>query len=290
MTKTERKPPLSRRIGRKYMKWLILLIPLLYVVLTMGVSMIDIIKRSFWDSDGFTLEYYIKIFTEPLYTKVLFNTLKIGAIVTLTALMLAYPMAYLSVRAKSNTVKRLITGGVLIPYWISMLVRIFAWQVILQNNGVLNQLLMMLGIIDQPIQILYTTTAVVISLVHILIPYMFMSLQSNMEGIDRNLTTAAEGMGARPVKNFLQIFLPLSKPGIFSGSLMVFVLALGFYIAPALLGGSEGTMLSNIIETNMNNFNWNIASALSMELLVCVFVIVGLATKFVGNIFVQQRK
>lgn len=272
------------------MKWLILLIPLLYVVLTMGVSMIDIIKRSFWDSDGFTLEYYIKIFTEPLYTKVLFNTLKIGAIVTLTALMLAYPMAYLSVRAKSNTVKRLITGGVLIPYWISMLVRIFAWQVILQNNGVLNQLLMMLGIIDQPIQILYTTTAVVISLVHILIPYMFMSLQSNMEGIDRNLTTAAEGMGARPVKNFLQIFLPLSKPGIFSGSLMVFVLALGFYIAPALLGGSEGTMLSNIIETNMNNFNWNIASALSMELLVCVFVIVGLATKFVGNIFVQQRK
>lgn len=284
------KVPISYRLAKiDILKWLILLIPLLYILLTMGVSMIDIVRRSFIDKDGFTMEYYIKVLTEPLYLKVLFNTLKIGAIVTLVALLLAYPMAYLSVRAKNRAVRKLITGGVLIPYWISMLVRIFAWQVILQNNGVINQALMFLGIIDKPLTILYTPTAVVISLVHILLPYMFMSLSSNMEGIDENLTRAAEGMGAKPVENFLKIFLPLSKPGIFSGSLMVFVLALGFYIAPALLGGSDGMMLSNIIETNMNNFNWNIASALSMELLVCVFIIIGIATKLVGNIFIQRK-
>ena len=103
---------------------------------------------------------------------------------------------------------------------------------------------------------------------HILLPYMFLSLQSNMEGIDANLSTAAAVMGARPARGFIDVFLPLSMPGIFSGSLMVFVLALGFYIAPALLGGPDNMMMSNLIEQNMNNFNSNLAAAMSFELLV----------------------
>lgn len=136
---------------------------------------------------------------------------------------------------------------------------------------------------------MYTTAAVCISMTHILLPYMFLSLQSNMEGIDANLTTAAAVMGARPAKGFIDVFLPLSMPGIFSGSLMVFVLALGFYIAPALLGGPDNMMMSNLIEQNMNNFNSNLAAAMSFELLVIVFLIVGVAFKFVGNIFVNKR-
>ena len=148
---------------------------------------------------------------------------------------------------------------------------------------------MFFHITDEPIQFLYTTGAVCISMTHILLPYMFLSLQSNMEGIDANLSTAAAVMGARPARGFIDVFLPLSMPGIFSGSLMVFVLALGFYIAPALLGGPDNMMMSNLIEQNMNNFNSNLAAAMSFELLVIVFIIIGIAFKFVGNIFVNKK-
>ncbi len=282
--------PLSHRIAKMdRLKWIIMLLPLLFVLLTLIISMVGILKKSFVGADGFTFDYYIKILTEPLYIKVLLNTLKTGVLVTVLCLLLAYPAAYLSVRAKKPIVRRLITGGILIPYWISMLVRIFAWQIVLQTNGVLNQLLMFFKITDEPIQFMYTTAAVCISMTHILLPYMFLSLQSNMEGIDANLTTAAAVMGARPAKGFIDVFLPLSMPGIFSGSLMVFVLALGFYIAPALLGGPDNMMMSNLIEQNMNNFNSNLAAAMSFELLVIVFLIVGVAFKFVGNIFVNKR-
>lgn len=282
--------PLVYKLSRmKWTKWIILAVPLLYVVLTMGISMIDIVKRSFVGNNGFTLDFYIKSLTEPLYTKVMWATIRTGIIVTITCLLIGYPMAYLSVRAKSKKVRRIVTGGVLIPYWISMLVRIFAWQIILQTNGIVNQILMFFKIIEEPVTILYTPVAVTISLVHILLPYMFLSLQSNMETIDPNLTRAAEGMGAKSVRNFFNIFLPLSKPGMFSGSIMVFVLALGFYIAPALLGGPDNMMVSNLIETNMNNFNWGLASALSIELFVIVFVIISLTFKFAGNIFINKK-
>lgn len=282
--------PLSHRAAKvTQLKWIIMLLPLLFVIVTLVISMVSILKKSFVGPDGFTLDYYIKIFTEPLYLNVLFNTLKTGVIVTLMCLLLAYPAAYLSVRAKKPFVRRLITGGILIPYWISMLVRIFAWQIILQNNGVLNQLLMFFKITEEPIQFLYTTGAVCISMTHILLPYMFLSLQSNMEGIDANLSTAAEVMGAHPARSFVDVFLPLSVPGIFSGSLMVFVLALGFYIAPALLGGPNNMMMSNLIEQNMNNFNSNLAAAMSFELLIIVFLIIAVAFKFVGNIFVTKK-
>lgn len=284
------KKPFSQRIcDVKGVKWIILVLPVLYVVLTMGIAMINILQKSVVGNDGFTLEYFRKVLTEPLYINVMLETLKIGVIVTLITLLLAYPMAYLSVRAKKPWMKRIVTGGVLIPYWISMLVRIFAWQIILSKEGIVNNILMKLGIINEPLTILYTTTAVVISLTHILLPNMFLSLQAKMEGIDENLTRAAEGMGAHPVRNFFDIFFPLSLQGIISGSLMVFVLALGFYIAPALLGGADNMMVSNLIETNMNNFNWGVACALSLELLLIVFLIIGVAFKFVGNIFIPKK-
>ena len=167
-------------------------------------------------------------------------------------------MAYLSVVAKSSKVRTLITAGVLIPYWISMLVRIFAWQVILQNNGLVNQALMFFGITKAPVKLLY------------------------------NLLMASSIMGATKFYGFIHVFLPLSKPGILSGSIMVFVLSLGFYIAPALLGGPDNMMLSNLIETSMTNFNWGLASALSVELLVLVYAIIALTFRLTGNIFVKQ--
>lgn len=264
-------------------KWLLLIIPLLFIFLTMVISLVNIFERSFIDNNGFTLEYFIKVLTEPLYQKVLFTTLKTGVIVTVCTVIISYPMAFLSVRSKNSIVRRFVSGGVLVPYWVSMLVRIFAWQIILAKNGILNQVLIKLNVIDSPLEILYTSIAVIISLTHILLPQMFLSMQSVMAEIDPNLTLAAEGMGAKPVKNFSTVFLPLSVPGIISGCMMVFVLALGFYIAPALLGGSNDMMVSNLIQQNMQNMNWNIAAALSVELFVIVMVFIAIAYKFVGN-------
>ncbi|MDO4301114.1 MAG: ABC transporter permease [Clostridia bacterium] len=264
-------------------KWLLLIIPLLFIFLTMVISLVNIFERSFIDNNGFTLEYFIKVLTEPLYQKVLFTTLKTGVIVTVCTVIISYPMAFLSVRSKNSIVRRFVSGGVLVPYWVSMLVRIFAWQIILAKNGILNQVLIKLNVIDSPLEILYTSIAVIISLTHILLPQMFLSMQSVMAEIEPNLTLAAEGMGAKPVKNFSTVFLPLSVPGIISGCMMVFVLALGFYIAPALLGGSNDMMVSNLIQQNMQNMNWNIAAALSVELFVIVMVFIAIAYKFVGN-------
>ncbi len=269
-------------------KWLLLAIPLLYVVLTMGYPLIDIIIKSFTSKDGFTLSFYIRALTEPLYLTVLYSTVKIAFIVTIVCLVLAYPMAYLSVNAKSARVRTLITAGVLIPYWVSMLVRIFAWQIILQNNGIVNQFLMFVGITTEPAKLLYTDLAVTISLVHILLPFMFLSLQNSMLQIDKNLLLASAIMGGTRLYGFLHVFLPLSKAGMLSGSIMVFVLSLGFYIAPALLGGPDNMMLSNLIEISMNNFNWGLASALSVELLLIVYIIIAAAFRFTGNIFVKD--
>ena len=269
-------------------KWLLLAIPLLYVVLTMGYPLIDIIIKSFTSKDGFTLSFYIRALTEPLYLTVLFSTVKIAFIVTIVCLVLAYPMAYLSVNAKSAKVRTIITAGVLIPYWVSMLVRIFAWQIILQNNGIVNQFLMFVGITTEPAKLLYTDLAVTISLVHILLPFMFLSLQNSMLQIDKNLLLASAIMGGTKLYGFLHVFLPLSKAGMLSGSIMVFVLSLGFYIAPALLGGPDNMMLSNLIEISMNNFNWGLASALSVELLLIVYLIIAAAFRFTGNIFVKD--
>lgn len=264
-------------------KWLLLIIPLLFVFLTMVISLVNIFERSIIDDNGFTLEYFKKVITEPLYLKVMVTTLKTGFVVTLCTVIIGYPMAYLSVRSKNSLVRRFVSGGVLVPYWVSMLVRIFAWQIILAKNGILNQILIKTGVIDDPLEILYTSVAVVISLTHILLPQMFLSMQSVMAEIDPNLTLAAEGMGAKPVRNFRTVFLPLSMPGIISGCMMVFVLALGFYIAPALLGGSDDMMMSNLIQQNMQNMNWHIAAALSVELFVIVMIFIAVAYKFVGE-------
>ena len=269
-------------------KWLLLIIPLLYVVLTMGLPLLDIIKKSLISKQGFTFGFYIKAFTEPLYLSVLFSTVKIAFIVTLVCLVLAYPMAYLSVNAKTKKVRVLITAGVLIPYWVSMLVRIFAWQIILQNNGIVNQALLFIGFVKEPAKLLYTDLAVTISLVHILIPFMFLSLQNTMKQIDKNLMLASSIMGGSKFYGCTHVFLPLSKSGMLSGPIMVFVLSLGFYIAPALLGGPDNMMLSNLIEKSMTNFNWGLASALSVELLVLVYLIIAVAFKLTGNIFVKN--
>ena len=266
---------LSLRLSRiTGLKWLLLLVPLGYITVLMFFSMFGFLKLSVFNDDGFTLEYLNHIFTTPVYLKVLWLTVKIALLVTFFSLIVAYPVAFMLIRTESKLWKNIIFAAVLIPFWISLLVRTFAWTILLQKNGVINKLLMELGIITEPLNLLYNTTGVVIGMTHILLPYMVLSLYSVMEGIDQRLLQAAQGMGARPWKAFLQIFLPLSLPGVLAGSLLVFVMGLGYYITPALLGGADTPMIAMLIESNVNTtLNWHLASALALVLFVATLLL-----------------
>lgn len=266
------------------LKWLLVVLPLAYIMILMVFSILGLFKQSFFNENGFTLEYYSQIFSHSVYLQVIWLTIKIAFLVTLFCLILAYPVAYLLTKIQTGFWKKLILGVVLVPFWISLLVRSFAWTIILQNNGVINQFLMGIGIIDKPLPLLYNTVGVVIGMTHILVPYMILSLYSIMSGIDSRLLQAAEGMGAKPWKAFLQIFFPLSLPGVLAGSLIVFVLSLGYFITPALLGGANNMMISMLIQDNIiNTLNWHLAAALAVTLFVITVLLLVLAYFIIRN-------
>ncbi|WLR52027.1 ABC transporter permease [Bacillus tianshenii] len=276
-----RVPPLQKNqlVHIPGLKWLLLIIPLCYVIFLLYFSIFSVLKLSVVNDAGmFTMEYVKQIFMSPLYMKVLWITLKIAGLVTLFALLIGYPIAYLTCIIESKFWKQIILGTVLVTLWISLLARTFSWQVILQEYGVLNKLLIGIGIIDEPLQLLYNTPGVVVGMTHILLPYMVLSLYSVMESIDYRLMQAAQGLGARPWKSFVQVFLPLSLPGVMSGSLIVFVLGLGYFITPAILGGQTNMVIAKLIQENIQmSLNWHMASALSLLLLVTTLLLLGLA-------------
>ncbi|HJV44174.1 MAG TPA: ABC transporter permease [Bacillota bacterium] len=283
MEKTEIRtfPTISQRhvsVRIPGLKWLLLVIPLIYTFLLLYFPIVNVLKLSFYDQTGFTLHYLQEILTDMLYLKVLWITVKTAFMVTVVTLVLSYPIAYLLVIMESAKMKKLILGIVMVTLWISLLVRTFSWSVILQDHGIINDYLMKLNIIHEPLKLLYNNTGVITGMTHILLPYMVLSLYSVMERIDLRLIQAAQGMGARPWRSFVQIFFPLSLPGVMSGSLIVFVLGLGYFITPALLGGQDNMMISKLIQQNIQNtLNWNLASALSIVLLATTFLLLGFA-------------
>ncbi|WP_027416012.1 ABC transporter permease [Aneurinibacillus terranovensis] len=280
----KRVPSVYQLVGLPGLKWMLLVVPLAYVLILMVFSMLDLFKLSIWDKHGFTLEYLTRIFSTPVYLQVLWLTLKIAFLVTVASMVLAYPISYLLVKIESKTWKSIILGAVLIPFWISLLVRTFAWTILLQDEGVINKFLLAIGLTHKPLPLLYNTTGVVIGMTHVLLPYMVLSLYSVMEGIDQRLVQAAQGMGARPWKAFCQVFLPLSVPGVLSGSLLVFVLGLGYFITPALLGGSNNMMVSMLIQDNVTTtLNWNLASAIALVLFIVTLLLLFLAFLLTRN-------
>lgn len=267
-----------------FLKWLLLIIPLLYVSVLLYFSLFNVLKLSIYTEDGFTLKYIKEVLTDDIYLRVLWITFKTAIVVTFFTLIIAYPITYLAVIAGGRW-KGLILGTIMISFWISLLVRTFTWLVILRDHGIVNELLMFLGFTNEPIKLVYNFTGTVIGMTHILLPYMVLSLFSVMEGIDRNVVKAAQGMGARPMKAFGQIFFPLSLPGVISGSLIVFVLALGYFVTPMLIGGPENIMISELIQQNIQvSLNWGRASALSVLLLGSTLILLGIAYMFMRNL------
>ena len=235
---------------------------------------------SFFDPD-FTLKHYYHIFEQPLYIKILLRTFKIAFLVTLVSLVLSYPVATFLANAKGK--KQLLMVCVVLPFWTSLLVRTYAWMVLLQSSGLVNRLLKSTGVIEKPLHLMYNTTGVVIGMVHVLIPFMILPIYSVLKGIDKDLKLAAYTLGANPVKTFFKITLPLSLPGVGAGVIFVFVLSLGFFITPSLLGGPKVTMISTLIESQVNTLNnWGFGAAIALVLLLCVVVILGLFFRFIN--------
>jgi ABC-type spermidine/putrescine transport system permease subunit I len=229
-----------------------------------------------WTADNF-----VQIFQTGVYLQVLWLTVRISLIVTVVSLVLGYPVAYVLARvdrAKSNLLMIL----VLVPFWTSILVRTYAWMVLLGQQGIINQLLLSLGVIDEPVRLLNTTFAVYVAMVHVLLPFMILPLYGVMRGIDENLLRAAQGLGARPINVFRQVVLPLSLPGVSAGCLLVFILALGFFITPALVGGPQDLMIAVLVQQQVDLFNWPLASALAVVLLAAALLIFAVFVRTLG--------
>jgi len=219
-------------------------------------------------SEGFSLESYQVLFTSPLYTKVMITTVRTAAVATAFALVLAYPIAYV-LTVGGGKMRALILVFVLIPYWVDIIVRSFSWLILLGDNGMVNKALIALGLVGAPLQLLYNPFSVLLAMVQILLPLTTVTLFGAMLRIDRTLIAAAKIHGASDWQAFRTVFFPLSLPGVYGAGLLVFVLALGFYVTPALLGSPRETMIAQTIMVEANQLlDWPQASAAGAVLLL----------------------
>jgi putative spermidine/putrescine transport system permease protein len=231
-------------------------------------------------AQGYSLAAYATLFTSPLYTKVMLTTLQTASIATVAALVLAYPMAY-TLTVSSGPRRALILVFVFIPYWVDIIVRSFSWLILLGDNGMINKLLTALGIVHAPLQLLYTSFSVLIAMVQILLPLTIVILFGAMLRIDRTLVAAAKIHGADGWQAFRSVFFPLSLPGVYGAALLVFVLSLGFYVTPALLGSPRQTMISQTIMVEASELlDWNQASAAGFVLLVITTLIAAFYNRY----------
>jgi ABC-type spermidine/putrescine transport system permease subunit I len=203
--------------------------------------------------------------------------------VTIFCFLLGYPVAYFLTEIKSQKIGSLFLACVLLPFWTSILVRTYSWVVLLQTNGLINNFLTFTGLIEKPLDLLYSEFAVIVGMVHVLLPFMILPIFSVLKNLDRNLIRAARNLGANYFWVFLMVIFPLSLPGVGAGAMFVFILALGFYITPAILGGPRTLMISTLIDQQINRlFNWDFAAAIAALLLIVTIVMIVAFNKIVG--------
>ncbi len=218
-----------------------------------------------------------------IYVKLYTKTLRMALIITVLTILLGYPLAFYMAHA-SDSMANFLMVFVLLPFWTSLLVRTTAWIALLQTNGVVNSTLLAIGITDQPLELLYTQFSTILAMTHILLPFMVLPLYAVMRGIDQSYMRAAMSMGSKPLGAWYKIYLPMSLPGLSAGALLVFIISVGYYITPALVGGTDGQMISNIIAFHMQQSNnWELAAALGSLLLVLILVLYWLFDRFVGT-------
>ena len=261
----------ERREARRY---LALLLPAVLVLLALFVyPLLGIADRSVYKPRvGYTLDYYAQIWRVPVYLTVIWRTFQTSALVTLLCLALGYPLAYLLATLRPR-VARLLMIVVILPFFTSIIVRTYAWMVLLGSHGVVNQYLTWLGLTVAPLPLLYNKGGVLIGMTYVLLPYMVLTVYSVMRGIEPAFIRAAHSLGASRWQAFRKVFLPLSLPGIAGGTLLVFILSLGFFITPALMGGPSDVMIAMLIEREVEfTLNWSFASALAVILLALTLI------------------
>lgn len=254
----------------------------LLVVVTMVLPVAWLFYLSFLADDGsYSLVHYQRLVDQPSYARTFRMTFEISAIATVICIVLGYPLAYVLSQLPPR-VANLCMIGVLMPFWTSILVRTYAWLVLLQRQGLINTWGIKLGLWDQPIALVHNLNGTLVGMVHIMLPFLILPVYGSMRAIDRDYLKAAANLGASPIRAFWQVFFPLSLPGLLAGALIVFILCLGFYVTPAVLGGGKVIMVANRIANDIEIFfNWGAASALGVVLLVLTALILWVASKLV---------
>lgn len=254
---------------------------LILVILVIPVGWLFYV--SFIGADGtFSLENYERMLKRKSYARIFQTTFEISFLTTGLCILIGYPLAYF-ISGLPTRIANLCLITVLLPFWTSLLVRTYAWLVLLQKRGLVNDWGNSLGLWDEPIKMVHNMTGTLIGMVHIMLPFLILPVYGAMRAIDRDLMKAAANLGASPKRAFWTVFFPLTLPGLFAGSLMVFILCLGFFVTPAVLGGGKVIMVSMQIVSNIELFvNWGAASALGVVLLVSTMVILWVASRFLN--------
>jgi putative spermidine/putrescine transport system permease protein len=257
--------------------WAALLVPAVaFVAVFFLVPLGEMVYRSVTEPSA---SNYSEFFETSAYVRVLGQTFRTALIVTACCVLLGYPYAY-AMRRFGPAGFALLSLALLLPFWSSLLVRSFAWITLLQDTGVINRALLDLGIVDEPVSLIRNSLGVTIGMTHIMLPYMVLPLYAVMARIDLSLSDAAASLGASPARAFWRVFLPLSLPGLTAGALLVFVLSLGFYITPALLGGPQDVLIGQLIADQVTtNVNFGFASAIGIVLLVLTLVALGVGAR-----------
>jgi putative spermidine/putrescine transport system permease protein/spermidine/putrescine transport system permease protein len=272
---------LARDARRERLAKLALALPALALItIVMLVPVAWLFGLSFLGDDGHaTLAHYRRIVAEPAYWRAFVTTFQVSALTTLICIALGYPLAYV-LAALPARIAAIALVFVMLPFWTSLLVRTYAWLVLLQRNGLVNALGMKLGLWGAPLTLVNNLPGTLVGMVHIMLPFFVLPLYGAMRAIDRECLKAAASLGASPTRAFLRVFLPLSLPGLVAGALIVFVLCLGFYVTPAVLGGGKVNMVSNQIAADIEIFfDWGGASAQGVVLLVLTLAILGLSAR-----------
>jgi ABC-type spermidine/putrescine transport system permease subunit I len=244
-----------------------------------------LLSMSFVNLDGqIGVDNYRLFFAEPVYRDMFVSTFQIAFVVTAICILLGYPVAYLLAILPSPW-SGLLMLTVLMPFWTSGLVRTFSWLIILQRNGVVNSALIGMGLVERPIPLVHNMTGTIIGMVHIMVPFLILPLYASMKAIDGNLMRAAANLGSTPAHAFRRIYLPLSMPGLIAGTIMIFVMCLGFYITPALLGGGKVKMIAQRIEESLSLYpTWGPASALAVLLLIVTAICLSISLYLVRRL------
>jgi spermidine/putrescine transport system permease protein len=267
-------------------KWIVSAPPLLWVGTFLLLPYALMFAHSFWlVRDGmiahqWNLQNYAKLFQNPVYLEVFFRTMRIAAGVTLLSLLLGYPLAYyMSFHAGAR--KDLLYQLVIVPLWVSYLVRGYAWKTILGSEGVLNGFLQYIHVTKEPVSFfLYSPFAVILMLTHIYTPFVFLPLYASLEHIPRNLVEASHDLGAGSRATFLRVILPLSLPGLLAGATFAFVLTLGDFLAPLLVGGPSSIMIANIVQSLFGTaYDWPLGAAISVCILLLTISLLFLAER-----------